>query len=357
MIIGSCGFVGTGSSTITDLLKEYDGVMVCDDREMTVAHTPDGLEDLEYQLFAHATKHTSSVVAMERFRRAAFFMCCSKKLTKAERNEVSKIISDFVDAIVQVRWNGYASIDRQLFSGRNYESVLLNMTWYKIKRELAKRKIIKLDPNKATWPLHRMDFAVRPENFDEESQKFVRRILEFYKLDLSQKIVLDQPFCGNNPMKSFKYFGEEDCRAIVVDRDPRDKYINSCLARKRKGIGFQVPIDTVEDFVTYYRNIRLGSEIEHPQVLRINMEELIYEYEDTRKRVEEFCDLSENLRPRTHFDPSVSIANTQLYKKYPEYQKEVEYIEKMLPEFLFDFDKYGEVDTSGAEFFGSAPAK
>ena len=36
--------------------------------------------------------------------------------------------------------------------------------------------------------------------------------------------------------------------------------------------------------------------------------------------------------------------------RYPQCKKEIEYIEKMLPEYLFDFSKYPKVDYSGVMF-------
>ena len=50
MIIGSCGFGGTGSSVLTDLLSEYDDVDVKDSFEFVLPYISDGLEDLEYHL-------------------------------------------------------------------------------------------------------------------------------------------------------------------------------------------------------------------------------------------------------------------------------------------------------------------
>ena len=35
MIVGACGFGSTGSSVVTDYLKEFDGIQVKDDFEFT----------------------------------------------------------------------------------------------------------------------------------------------------------------------------------------------------------------------------------------------------------------------------------------------------------------------------------
>lgn len=41
--------------------------------------------------------------------------------------------------------------------------------------------------------------------------------------DLSKPICLDQPFSGNNPENSFKFYNNP--YAIIVDNDPRDLYL------------------------------------------------------------------------------------------------------------------------------------
>ena len=53
MVIGACGFVGTGSSALTDLLREYDEVAVFDQIEFNISYYPDGIEDLDYQINEH----------------------------------------------------------------------------------------------------------------------------------------------------------------------------------------------------------------------------------------------------------------------------------------------------------------
>ena len=50
MIVGACGFGGTGSSAVKDLLKEFENIQVLDRAESMFAFKVDGLQDLEYHL-------------------------------------------------------------------------------------------------------------------------------------------------------------------------------------------------------------------------------------------------------------------------------------------------------------------
>ena len=67
MIIGSCGYGATGSSVLTDLLREFDDVQVYDEFEFVLAYMVDGLEDLEYHLMKQYAKNCSGDYAIERF--------------------------------------------------------------------------------------------------------------------------------------------------------------------------------------------------------------------------------------------------------------------------------------------------
>jgi hypothetical protein len=355
MIIGACGFVATGSSAITDLLREYDSTWVYDKKEFDIVHNPDGIEDLEYQLTVHSTKYTSSVVAFERFRRAAYFLLSKGTTMKNDALKIDTLIDEYIDSLVQVRWNGMGAVDRQLYSGRIYKNIYCNMPLYKIKKHLYKMRGKGINDNSG-WPLHRYEFSIYPNDFIEKTNYFIHQLLKILGGDFSKKIVLDQPFAGNNPQRSFKYFGDE-CKAIIVDRDPRDCYISAKLQRKKTTDGFQIPVSNVEDYVKYYRRLRDNKAYrgESKNVIKINLADLIYEYDDTVKKIEKFCGISDHVRKKSVFDPSISIANTQLYKKYKGYEKSIEYIENNLSEYLYPYDKYGNVDTSGKIFFNESP--
>ena len=69
MVIGTCGFASTGSSAVSDYLKEFDQNQVLDRFEFTIPYLPDGLEDLEYNLMQHISRDDSCAIAIPRFKR------------------------------------------------------------------------------------------------------------------------------------------------------------------------------------------------------------------------------------------------------------------------------------------------
>src|SRR5690606_32133163 len=134
--------------------------------------------------------------------------------------------------------------------------------------------------------------------------------------------VLNQPFPGNDPESSFRYF--KNPKAIVVDRDPRDVYVFAKKFLLHKGR--MIPTERVEDFVIYHRNMRKNMPYleENKRILNINFEDLVYEYDVTIQKVIDFCQLEKHSHPKSIFVPEMSINNTQVFKRYPEYAKDIQ---------------------------------
>ena len=61
MLVTCAGFGGSGSSAITDILKEFKEIKSLGDFEFTVAHELDWLSDLEYYIVDN--KHSLNVDA------------------------------------------------------------------------------------------------------------------------------------------------------------------------------------------------------------------------------------------------------------------------------------------------------
>ncbi len=82
---------------------------------------------------------------------------------------------------------------------------------------------------------------------------------------------------------------------------------------------------------------------------------MVYEYDETTEKLREFLHLPINPNPKSVFDPALSVANTQVFKRYPQFEEDIRIIEKELPEYLFDYSKYPEPDFSKKMFYGKSP--
>lgn len=354
MIIGVCGFNVTGSSAVSDLLAEFEDNQIIDQMEFLMPYYPDGLEDLDYHVNVQFSKYATSTVAIERFRRLIYVYLVPVCTSKEQKERLLQVTEQFLASITQVKWRGYGAADYVLNCGRFYKhgNLLLAVENY-IKKYIIKPIGKKRGSNIDIYPVHDMELSIAPEDFDVKARIYIKDILKVFGAEEGKNIVLDQPFTGNDPMKSFKYF--ENPIAIVVDRDPRDNYLFT--KKFLLHVARQIPTDSVESFVEYYRLMRDNQKFQtnDPRVLHIRFEDLIYEYDATVAKIMAFCGLKEHHHPRSIFEPNMSINNTQMFNKYPECKAEVEYIEKMLPDYLYPFEKYGNVNNVGKMFYGRSP--
>ena len=349
MIISTCSFGSTGSSVITDYLKEFDNLHVMDGAELTWISVPDGIIDLDYHLNNPHCRTADSIVAIERYK-----TLCEEKMRSFEKCGISrsvfeKSLNEFLDAIVMASWKWKAQSLKKEPLWRKIATKLIVKTKYINKWELK---------NKRQWegfPYKDVFFSVKPKNFDVAVKKHIQDILYACGAKENEHLAFDQLFPGNNPQSCFKYF--DDPYAIVVDRDPRDIYVFGKTVLLKRSIGHLMPLNDVRDFVVYYRSLRDNQPYKekNDRILCLRFEDLVYNYDSTTKKLREFLHLGENPNPMSIFVPSMSMANTQIWKRYPEFQKDIEYIERELKEYLFDFTGYPEPDVNSKMFSGRSP--
>ena len=67
---------------------------------------------------------------------------------------------------------------------------------------------------------------------------------------------------------------------------------------------------------------------------------MVYNYDESTRKISDFCGLSLADRYRVIFDPKKSINNTQVFKRFKGYYKDITYIENKLASLLYPFDQY-----------------
>ena len=91
------------------------------------------------------------------------------------------------------------------------------------------------------------------------------------------------------------------------------------------------------------------------RILRLQFEEMVYDYDSATRKIRDFLHLPDDPAPKSIFDPALSVANTQVFKRFPKFSEDIALIERELPEYLFDFSRFPEPDLSGKMFFGKSP--
>ena len=322
---------------------EFDDTQVLDAIEFVFAYYPDGLESLDFYLNEYH-KYMSSTVAVNRFRKLIYWQC--RKI--ASKKTITAMLDSFLNKIVQISWKGHGYAD--VLTRSSFE-IFIKRVLFTLAKILHFNKLSLLYP--ALFP-HKLDLSVMPDSFDSASKELISEILNVMGRKNNQLTVLDQPFEGCNPVKSFKYF--ENPKAIVVDRDPRDIYLYvKKFLRPRGREGFQVPCDNVELFIEYVKisHKTPADNKNRDDLMFINFESLIYDYEKTIKIVSDFAGVSHHKHKGKYFIPARSRNNTQLFRKYSGFGDDIKKIENELTEYLFPFDSYPDVKSEGGMFCGN----
>lgn len=335
MFLGVCGYGATGSGAVVGLLKEYPELVVCDKAELQEAFKPDGLQDLEYHLVKQYARHMSGDIAISRFKKSITYYKTPMVGKAIPPKEYIRISNEFVDSLVQGTWWGIDNSDYN--TGHPYLNFLV----------LLYKKLVFPYYEKVTgrpfnhWPARKMYLSIEPNDFYEKTKKYTDNLIRAYGADLNQTVVFDQVFEGNAPQNCFPFF--RNPKAIVVDRDPRDLFLVGNFADRAAGEGRFMPREDVKTFVEYYRRIRMRQKKEDTeQILFIQFEDLIYNYDNTVNKIEKFVGCTDHVDVKKYFKPEVSINNTQLYNnpKYVNFLDKIKYIESQLPEYLYHFENY-----------------
>lgn len=334
MVISVSGFGYSGSGAVLDYLREFSENYILTDIEMNLIYIPDGVQDLEYHLCENHYRFMSSDVAIQRFLERMVII--SERLSKKHREVFIELTKEYISSLIQVQWQGYSFIHRGEYNRRQRYWIFKFPARI---RYIMGRIGIRLPPVKN--PQRTMYLSINPEHFLELTQHYLYSIISMFSngAERDKNIVIDQLFAADNIDTCIKYI--PDCKVISVIRDPRDIYLLLKEGIKPK-ISF-IPTDTVENFTEYYLRLMDPKACKSSNGLVVKFEDLIYRYEETTKKICEYLQLPWQ-NSKIFFNPDVSIRNTQLYRRYPQYNADIEYIESKCIDYLYKFDKKIDID-------------
>ncbi len=336
-IIVPTGYMGSGSSAITDILSEIEGFSAPNASfEYIFLHCPDGLFDLEDKLL-HSNNALRSDEAIYRFKVAMkslydahFFWPGSYK--ELVSNSFYDYALSFVSDIITTSFN--------------------DSYWYfqefpqncKMKLSLLIRAIIQktrffsqcLSKPPLLYKTINLSFP-SPELFYVASKSFINRVIKDLGVE-KNNLILDQLLLPHNLYRLNNYF-DNNIKVIVVDRDPRDVFILNKYVWSKTGDVVPFPFE-VNEFITYYQHIRESEIITYnPNILRLHFEDLIYHYTQSTNTLYSFLNTSSDCHVRKYakFNPELSRNNTQTYMMDCAPQKEIQIIEENLKEYLYPF--------------------
>lgn len=325
MILGVCGYGYTGSGAVISLLKEYDDVKYLRSKsvqEFNLSYISDGLEDLEFNLVINPSKGTRCDIAIYRFKLLIdYYERSYNRFTNGKFREYSY---EYLDKLIQLKWEGTRAFEYQR-SRKRWLLFALNSLSLLLRR-------YKIDKN--FLPQRECYASIFPEDFIGYTRQYVEKLLGGKREN--DCLLLDQPFSAGNPLHSMRFFESPKC--IVVDRDPRDLYV--MVKHVYKEHALFIPTGNVDNFIEYYKIVRDDRLWKNSELIyRVQFEDLVYNYDETVKSIEEFIGtkLGKHSNPHKYFDPSISISNTQVYPLYSEEAGAIKKIETELKDYLYDF--------------------
>ena len=332
-IIVPTGYMGSGSSAITDLLSEVEGINAKKGTfEYVFLHCPNGVFDLEDKLL-HGNNAVRSDEAIHEFYHTMRQLYDKKywwvghyKENVGENfwRETKRFLKDLIEFDSDFYWYYQENVTPQMVPQLVYNRTLGKLPGLKNRT----KKVLKY-PH--TW----MAFPT-PEEFYAKAKKYIYSVFDLMGKK-EENIILDQMLLPFNLFRMENYF-DDDVVVFVVERDPRDVFIINKYFWSKE---FPVPYPTdVEKFCSYYAKLRgIEKECTSKNVYRIKFEDLIYKYDETVDQIlkDLNMDPAKHIGKKTKFIPEKSIKNTQLFNYKEEYVREAKIIEERLGEYLYQF--------------------
>ncbi|OJJ29482.1 sulfotransferase domain-containing protein [Campylobacter concisus] len=330
-IITSTGYGGTGSSAITDLLKEFDSGISMGDAEFWFLQDYDGVSDLEYYLIDG--NHRSKVsMAISKFIK--YIKTHSAFYNKFFGENFIKYSNEYINSLVDARF-------RKALSDYEVSNSFLKLWYFKIYpiMQLGIKKILKKDTFEFSPKIRLIDkyYSIPDKNrFYIETKKYTSKLFSLLDTDNKYKfIAIDQLVPSINTNRYFNYV--DNLKVIVVDRDPRDLFLLN--ETHWNGASYICDTTNIYEYINWYKTMRehIKTEKKNDNVVYMMIEELIYEYDKSLERLYNFLGLAEeeHIKKRQYFNPDVSKNWTRLWEKYPKYKKEVEIIREHLNEYCY----------------------
>lgn len=329
-IITCASFYASGSSALTDLVAEYEGVCNLTDYEFRFLHDIDGVSDLEYHLVECHNRHNAGH-ALKRFERLSKFNAGTFFNARYEpffNNQYMKLTNEYINKLMDFKFKGwwfYDLYDR----GRFYYYFKQIQNHLLMKLPVKNKGILRNEETYCSHPTR--------EKFLECTREYVAKLMRAANPENLPYLEIDQIVPSQNLNRVLRYFSDDIC-VFIVDRDPRDIY-----ALEHLYLHEQIcPYKDVNEFCDWYDYMhKSGSPEEYDEkvVTHLRFEDLIYNYEKVVPQIEKFIGL-DPLKHKNQFsklNPLRSVHNTQIWKGKG-IDEDIKVIERRLGEYLYDFD-------------------
>lgn len=324
IILGNYNYSGSGA--VADFLREFP-CLYCEDAEIRFVTDPYGIIELESKLIDNWDWIASSAAVSD------FVETINKGIGKRSHSPLAKfglgygrinpdfenIVETFVNKLIDFRYENdcYHYKAKKTYVKYVYDRITYGLRVY------TKGKIDISIGSKKNAYFSRPD----KETFYTAVREFFNDIYEPY-LNNGQHIVLDQALTPNEATRLANYF--DDAKMIIIDRDLRDIYADSCLLHKDDMFANMDAKSAANNFLKLQAAMREKT-YNSSSLLRIKFEDLVTDYDVTTKQIMDFLGLAEEMHvnKKKHFNPEVSVKNVGLWRSYVMHEGHREVFERI----------------------------
>lgn len=339
-IVSSAGFGFTGSTAITDLISEYSSVSSLEvpSYELSFFNVSHGILNLYNNMVKNPIPDLMHYAGKDYLKQCEIWANYGNKINheKVFNNHFMEYSKEYIENLgnntyyCNHSWEKMTSLQSLLFKVIN--------KLYHISHSIG-RKAGYGEQNIEPLTLFSVIeknylYDVDEEKFETETKKYFSKLFDEVT---DGKIVNVHSLIPIQMIDECARFFDDIC-VVAVDRDPRDIY----LTAKHKWKTLDYPFEDVHFYCDYYKWLRSRLKDEKTNVLRLQFEDLVYNYDQTVEKIENFVGLNpqDHTNIKKKFVPDFSAKNCNLSEQYEEEKSNIQVIEKELEQWLYDFDNH-----------------
>lgn len=327
------GYMFSGSTAVGLMLSELDTYSTPPfDLEFNLLRLQDGIMDLEKAL----VEDWSIIRANSAIRRF-------KKLVKKLDGTYSKFpykLFNFHSDYYQTRFNyKFSELSKEYIN--NLITTSWQSEWPYTLYDMCEFEAFIRKIKKRLWNKERAfenEFhLIDGENFYKYTKEYLIKLLSNYDgvKNNTTTLVTNNAFEPFNAKRGLRYFDNAKC--IIVKRDPRDMYVtgqNHSKLYSKISHG-----QKVENFIKRFEmQERNTDKTPHKDIMFLQYEELILDYENTKNKIFDFLEIDESLhiKKKEFFKPEESKNFIGIYKNYVN-KDEIKLIEEKLQNYCLNY--------------------
>ena len=341
-IITIKSFWSSGGSAVNDLLLEFDNITGFRQQEITLIETIDGIMDLDYR-FNKNRANILTGMQISKFAKLVDHISQHGQYSwpydseKLFRGYFKQRSYEFIKNISLKEVDAYLEFIYHIYADKDFQNKYRKTPYKKYKRAKKRAKLFpwlfKCNPPSHYYPREKYFLPSDSLTFNKELGRYLNDLFQYLLNKHSSSVVLDQML---NIDTFLQYKNTiNDLKYIIVDRDPRDIYI----LNREKLQSLVIP-SNVDDFIIWFESTRAALTPEVKSLcLHMNFEDLIYNYDEQIQKVMNYLEINDetHVRPKKFLNPQTSIKNTQLFNRTNKYSEDIKRIEKLLPQYLYNF--------------------